>query len=157
VMDRTVLDVACAEGAISHECARRGARQVFGVELVPEFVDEARKGAKGLPCAFVQGDANTWAPGSDERYDIVLMLAILQKLKDPSAACKRIARCAREMVVIRLPPGNAPVIFDQRSGMQSHDIEHAMREAGFYLAARTDGPVAEAGAPEQTLYFVRAA
>lgn len=167
VNGRSILDVGAAEGAISIRCAQMGARAVYGIEIVPEFVEQARKdafnvsprsGVAGFPvrCTFVQGDANTWAPDAGEQYDIVLMLAILQKLRDPSAACKRIARCARELVVIRLPPGNAPVIIDQRSGMRPHDIEHAMREAGFYLAARCDGPVAEAGVPEQTLYFARA-
>lgn len=155
VEGRTVLDCGCAEGAISHEMARRGARQVFGVELVPEFVDEARKGAKGLPCVFIQGDANTWTPAGEERYDVVLMLAVLQKLKEPSAAVKRIAKCARKWVVIRLPPGNAPVIIDQRSGMKPHDIEYAMREAGFEVFAVTDGPIAEAGLPEPTFFFRR--
>lgn len=83
------------------------------------------------------------------------MLAVLQKLRDPSAAVKRIARCARDFVVIRLPPGDAPVIIDQRSGMKPHDIEFAMREAGFVLISRADGPVAEAGVPEPTYYFTR--
>jgi len=162
----TVLDVGCAEGLISVECAKQGARAVYGIELVSEFVAEAKRNAlskmispvhvRAWPCTFIQGDANTWTPAPDEQYDVVLLLAILQKLRDPSAACKRIAKCARELVVIRLPPGNAPVIIDWRSGMRPHDIEHAMREAGFYLAARADGPMAEAGEPEQTLYFVRA-
>lgn len=166
VEGHTVLDVGCAEGLISIECAKRGARAVYGIELVSEYVDKARAAAfeaaprsacAGYPvrCAFIQGDANTWTPDAGESYDIVLMLAILQKLSDPSAAVKRIASCARQLVVIRLPPGNAPVIIDQRSGMRSHDIEYAMREAGFVLVARTDGPVAEVGLPEPTFYFVR--
>lgn len=163
VEGKTVLDIGCAEGAISLECLKRGARAVYGVELVPEFVTEARFQAKladraagtHVPAAFIQGDANTWTPAADERYDVVLLLAVLQKLKDPSAACKRIAKCARDWVIVRLPPGAAPVIVDQRSGLQAHDIQYALREAGFELMAVTDGPVAEAGVPEWTGFFGR--
>lgn len=156
VAGMTVLDVGCAEGAISIECARRGAKAVYGLEIVPEYVDKARRDGAGLQCAFLQADANTWAPGRDERYDVVLMLAVLQKLSDPSAVCRRIAACCNGLAIIRLPPAGAPVITDPRSGGVPHDIGRAMFQAGFHLMGVTDGPVAEAGKPEYTAYFERA-
>jgi hypothetical protein len=37
-------------------------------------------------------------------FDVVLLLAVLHKLRDPSAACARFARQARDLCVVRLPP-----------------------------------------------------
>jgi len=131
VPSKTVLDVGCAEGLISIELARRGARAVHGLEIVREHVDVANGLRDHLPITFEVADANTYAPR--RVYDIVIMLALLQKLKDPTAACKRFAKAARELVVLRLPPLHAPTIVDARSGNKPHDMKAALESCGFGL------------------------
>jgi SAM-dependent methyltransferase len=126
---KSVLDVGCAEGLISHELARRGALAVHGLEIVPGHVDVANTLRGDLPCTFEVADANDYAPARS--YDIVVMLALLHKLRDPSAACRRFASVARSMVVLRLPPVGAPFIVDPRSNNQVHDIEAVMQDVGF--------------------------
>lgn len=148
VEGRSVLDVGCAEGLISLECLRAGAAQVHGLEIRKSAVQTAITVAQNDPIAkdrewlFEEADANTAAPQRD--YDIVLMLAVLHKLRDPLGACMRFAAAALHLVVIRLPPENAPKIIDARSGNSPVDIDLAMRVSGFERArAAYDGPFGE--------------
>lgn len=132
---RSVLDVGCAEGVISLECAKRGARLVTGLEIRDDAVVAARSLSQGSPyrdrMAFYVTDVEPF--DTTNRFDVVLMLAILHKLKDPSVVCRRLAALAVELVVIRLPPAGAPVIIDSRSGNRPHNIDATMIESGFYL------------------------
>lgn len=129
---KTVLDVGCAEGLISIYLAKAGALAVDGVEIVRGHVDVARKLAGELPVSFECADCNVWRPR--RHYDIVIALALLQKVRDPSALCAALADAAREMVVLRLPPEHAPKIIDARSGNVVHDIANVMRDCGFHVA-----------------------
>lgn len=152
---KSVLDVGCAEGLISIECAKRGAGVVHGFEIRPEAVWIAQAHAKRLTydngvyrprpeaeCIFKVGDANLWTPAL--RYDIVLLLAVLHKLKNPFKACQRLAKAAKDLVVIRLPPEHAPFVVDPRSGNQPHNIRSAMTDEGFKLEHHNnDGPFGE--------------
>ena len=140
---KTVLDVGCAEGLIAMECCRRGARGVFGVEIVKAHVEVANRLREDLPCEFQDANANEWKPNG--RYDVVLLLAILHKLKDPSAACRRFAKVCDDLCVIRFPAISLDrqIIVDDRSGSEPHDIGTAMRRVGFRLEQATDGPRGE--------------
>jgi trans-aconitate methyltransferase len=131
VRGKTVLDVGCAEGLISMHFVDRGAVAVHGVEIVVEHVEVANKLRGDRACTFEVADANTYALARD--YDIVVMLAVLHKLRDPSAACKRFIAAAREMVVLRLPPASAPTVIDARSGGVPHHIGTVMIDNGFML------------------------
>lgn len=131
VEDKTVLDVGCAEGLISLALADAGAKYVHGIEMRADFVDVARSLRGPRSVEFTHADANEYKP--QRRYDIVIMLAVLHKLRDPTAACLRFADAAISSCVIRLPPERAPIIVDNRSGNRPHDIEYAMKRAGFQL------------------------
>lgn len=146
---KTVLDVGCAEGLISLECIRSGAGYLLGVDSRNMAVNYAIANGRNDPATnalnwqFGVADANVYAP--DQRFDIVLMLAVLHKLKNPSEACRRIVTAARAgLVVIRLPPKHAPDIVDARSGGKIHHIGDVMFALGFDLErAATDGPFGE--------------
>lgn len=129
VEGKAVLDVGCAEGLISLRLAGEGASTVHGLDIRPDFVEAAKKARGSLPCLFEVADANGYHPR--RTYDIVIMLAVLQKLSNPSTTCARLASAARELVVIRLPPKTAPVIIDARSGFARHDINNVMYKTGF--------------------------
>lgn len=146
IYDKSVLDIGCAEGLISVECIHHGARHVRGIEIVPGHVDVARSLSRTLPygsIAFQVADANSFVPSVGCQYDVVLMLAILHKLRDPVACCKRFAEAATEMCVIRLPPETAPTVVDSRSGSVPFDINAAMEQCGFVLERVTLGHLAE--------------
>jgi 2-polyprenyl-3-methyl-5-hydroxy-6-metoxy-1,4-benzoquinol methylase len=142
VPGKSVLDLGCAEGLISMECARHGALSVQGVEIRADHVAAGRKLGGSLPVALDVGDLNTWRP--QHGYDVVLALALLHKLKNPSAACAEFCEAARELVVIRTPPKFDPwVIVDGRSSNKPHDIGKVLRGNGFKLSEQLAGTFGE--------------
>jgi len=148
VEGKSVLDVGCAEGLLSIECVKSGASRVTGIEIREAAVKEARAAARKLPVEehykiyFAVDTAETFEPLVN--YDVILLLAVLHKLRNPTAACARIVQHARETVVIRLPPEHAPTIIDARSGNQPHHIGITMDKAGFELEHSSyDGPFGE--------------
>jgi 2-polyprenyl-3-methyl-5-hydroxy-6-metoxy-1,4-benzoquinol methylase len=136
---KSLLDVGCAEGLISIESMKRGARFVHGVEIVPGHVEVANGfGKEG--CTFEVADANEYTP--TQTFDVLLFLALLHKLKDPSSSAKRIAAWCLGLCVVRLPP-SGPVIIDDRSEREPHDIVAALLDSGFVLERTTEGPYHE--------------
>lgn len=144
----SVLDVGCAEGAISLQLCDDGAAAVHGIEIRPDFVEHANKARGDRAALFEVADANTYTP--KRPYDFVLMLAVLHKLADPSAAAARLAAAAQQIVVVRLPPVHAPEVVDSRSGSKPHDIDKVLRGCGFRMLHRTRGEF-----DEWTGYYVR--
>ena len=139
---KTVLDVGCAEGMISIELARRGALAVHGVEVAPRRVKVGRSRVGTLPVTLETADANVWQPR--RQYDIVLALAVLHKLKDPSSAARRLADACRNLLVLRMPPEMGHCIIDGRSGCKPHAIDLVLIAAGFELERTAyDGPFGE--------------
>lgn len=134
---KTVLDAGCAEGLIAIELARAGAVAVHGVEYIRERVDFGMRAKGDLPVMLEVGDLNTWRP--KRQYHIVIGLAILHKLKDPTAAAVALAGAATSLVVWRLPPKDAPVVIDARSGNVPHHIGDAMSACGFTLESESYG------------------
>lgn len=142
VPGKTVLDLGCAEGLISIELAKRGAFQVHGVEIRADHVAVGRKLAGNLAVKLDAADLNTWRPAHS--YDIVIALALLHKLKDPSAACGAFCEASSGLVVIRTPPKVDPwVIVDERSGNKPHDIGKVLRVNGFKLSEQLAGTFGE--------------
>ena len=134
VSGKTVLDLGCAEGLISMELARAGAKHVHGVDALDRYIKHAKKHAGEWPVSFEKGNLNDDRNIAPEyEYDIVLMLAICHKLTDPTKFATRYGKLAREFVVVRLPPATAPVVADRRSGNKRHDIQAALRTVGFQL------------------------
>jgi len=155
IAGKTVLDVGCAEGLIAMECCRRGASSALGVEMVAAHVEVGRSMLDGS-CELVVGDANICRP--DRNYDVVLLLAILHKLRNPSAACKRYAKACSDLCVIRFPASSLhrQVIVDHRSGGEPYDIGGVMRRQGFRVMEITDGPKSGPDLPiEKTYFYVR--
>jgi len=154
VKGKTVLDVGCAEGAISHECKRRGARYVHGVEHRRDAVDYAnKKYAVEGEVSFACRDANTWS--SEHSWDVVLLLSVLHKLRNPTLVLQRMAVSCNGLCVIRLPGDDWPILKDQRSGNEPHNLERVMDAAGFDLEDATEGATVDPHPPEWIGYFRR--
>jgi len=144
VPGKTVLDAGCAEGLIALELAAVGAKACIGLEIVGKFVaiGERLAGERELPCEFIVANLNQYDLSDKPQVDIVLMLAILHKLRDPSAVCAALAALARDLCVIRLPPSGMRIL-DLRSGMRPHHIDQVMTDAGFALESVVAGPYDE--------------
>lgn len=141
VYGKTILDIGCAEGLLALECLEHGATFVTGIEIVPGHIHIAKEQAFNRRLIkqtnFMVENANTYKPFL--QHDVVLMLAILHKLSDPSAAARRFADATKDLCVLRLPPLHAPSIIDLRSGNKPHHIDDVMCAAGFYLEATYKG------------------
>lgn len=145
VPGKTVLDCGCAQGLISIEMARAGASYVHGVEILRPFVDAAWKESGDLEnVGFEQGDMNVWRPWSPKQFDIVTALAILQKLRDPCAVTSMLADTARELIVIRTPPGKDPwTLPPERGRTVPHNIGAVLCSRGWKLSEQLAGTFGE--------------
>lgn len=102
-----VLDGGCAEGYMSRELARRGAR-VTGVDTCAPLVDAA------VSAAEAEGWSATFGlcslddlPGRGSRYDLVVLNHVVQDIPDPAPAFKEIGRVTKpggRVVIMMLHP-----------------------------------------------------
>lgn len=121
IRGKSVLDLGCAEGCISHMLVKFGAEFAHGVDIRPDHIEyalklagagvkrsqdpERRKGqAPGYH--FEAQNLNTWRPS--RKYDVVLALMVLHNLQDPARACAEFAEFTNEFLIVRLPPKSAP-------------------------------------------------
>lgn len=100
---KTVLDIGCAEGLISHEFARQGAASVHGIELLEEHLIVARQLGEGLACTWQQAHIETLitAQAKPKRYDIVLALAVIHKVHNMRKALTWAARSSSGLLLLR--------------------------------------------------------
>lgn len=149
----TVLDLGCAEGLVSLELVKSGAKLVHGVELLGDRLVVAEKiyGAQfpGLERQFIQWDldhfenlfldATSDTPREGKflasRYDIVLCLAIAQKLSKPARFLRMASALCSNIMAVRLP---YPIIDDKRSFNIPVNITK-MLSGEFELIQETEG------------------
>ena len=138
----SVLDVGCAEGDIGFACTAAGALFALGVDNIEDHIRIAKERA-GWPAKnhFEVQDANTYAP--PEKFDIVLLLAILHKLQDPTAAVIRFSDVCLDLLVIRWPVRGPDTIIDPRSGMKKFKITRVLKGRGFVKESEVPGPRGE--------------
>lgn len=145
IRGKTVLDAGAAEGLISIELAKAGAKACLGLEVVTGHVEVGNElaAAAGVPCEFVVSNLNEDdVTAMDQMFDVVLMLAVLHKLKQPAKVCADLAGRCRDLCVIRLPPSGLRIV-DLRSENVPQDIGKTMEDAGFYLEVQGRGPTDE--------------
>jgi hypothetical protein len=149
----TVLDLGCAEGLISIEMAKAGARLIHGVELIRDrlLVAESmfQEQYPDLERNFIEWDLTRFndlfldiTPGTAPekpslltRYDVVLCLAIAQKLSNPGRFLRLAAALCTDIIAIRLP---YPVIDDPRSFNIPVDVKRLLSKE-FDLIQETEG------------------
>jgi len=102
---KTVLDVGCGPGRYAVAAAERGA-DVVGIDFSPKMLELARERAldRGVAdrCRFVEADFDAYQP--EERFDIVLMMGLLEFRADPERDLARLSELATEKVIVNIPP-----------------------------------------------------
>ncbi len=99
-----VLDVGCLDGRWTFEAERRGATQVYSIDLISQAVDSARPQYFDI-AAQVMGSTAHYNPhlsvhdvaklGVDD-FDVVLFLGVYYHLKDPLLALARLRKVMRD-------------------------------------------------------------
>lgn len=98
---KTLLDVGCHHGYFCLEAARRGANSAVGLDAFEENVTVARTLADGLAnVEYVEADFESWE--SEQQFDVVLCLNVLHHMYDPIHAIRKLARLAREKLVVEI-------------------------------------------------------
>lgn len=147
---KRVLDLGCAEGLISREFARAGASEVVGIEILERHVAEAEKQCAGLPCRFYAWHLERLyenGPAKDVlgKFDIVLALGVIHKLKFPAVGVWLACGMSCGSVVIRYPAyaESARQIIRSKHYGNTVYVPEIMEQACFELASTTDGPHGE--------------
>jgi 2-polyprenyl-3-methyl-5-hydroxy-6-metoxy-1,4-benzoquinol methylase len=100
VAGRSVLDVGTYYGALLVEAARRGAKNVVGLEPDDERFSVARQIAELHGGRYEVRNIALSGLDSNEEYDVVVCLNVLHHLDDPIAGVRQLAASARERVVL---------------------------------------------------------
>jgi len=102
---KTVLDVGCGPGRYAVRAAERGA-EVVGIDFSPKMLVLARERARdrGVAdrCRFVEADFDAYRP--EGRFDIVLMMGLLEFRADPNRDLARLSELTLEKVIVNIPP-----------------------------------------------------
>lgn len=101
---KSVLDVACNEGAYGLGALAHGARELVGFDSRPRNIEKARFVARMMGCqhaTFEVATCDSWLRRhGDRRYDIVLLCGILYHLVDPVRTIRDFCGIAREWVFV---------------------------------------------------------
>lgn len=139
IKGKRVLDFGCAEGLIGMELVKAGAATVSGFDSVVHSIEYGKQLASSekIDIALQVANLNDYDVSGLAVADVVLMLAILHKLQDPSKFARAAAALCSDLMVVRLPP-SGPVIRDQRSMYVAHDILKVLNQAGLTLESKPD-------------------
>ncbi len=111
------LDLACHQGYFAVQLARRGCREVLGVDARAQHVEDSRLIAEayGLEQAsFMAGDIHALEPSALGRFDVVMMLGLLYHLENPVGALRTCRALCNDLCLVetQLVPGmSGPVDF----------------------------------------------
>jgi len=144
---KTVLDLGCAEGLISREVARAGAKSVLGIELLAAHLAMARVQCRDFPQVnFVEAHLADYikARESIPKYDIVLALGIIHKLQDPAVPLRFAAQSARQLLVFRAPAKKYDGLIKSKHTEITCDVPKIMKAEGFIETALITGVRGEA-------------
>lgn len=133
---RSVLDIGCAEGLIAKWLHERGARHIDCIGVIEGELEAGRKFCAGRPIRFHRADVRNGEQLSALRlrrnYDVVLLLSIVHKMRDPDVLLAWAAKRARVMMAIRVP---GAVYKDRGAVIGEHDIVQQMAALGWALSA----------------------
>jgi ubiquinone/menaquinone biosynthesis C-methylase UbiE len=91
--EETICDLACGQGWVARELARRGA-QVTGIDLAPRLLALARRYEEQEPFGilYLQGDAQRAEPLSDDSFTGCVCVMALTNIPDLQAVFRTVRR-----------------------------------------------------------------
>lgn len=102
---RSFLDVGCGTGRYALEFARRGARQVVGIDIAARMVQvsEVRAREQGLSehCTFIVTDPLTYQPVS--RSDVCIAMGLFDYIREPLPVMRKMREVVNDRAIMSLP------------------------------------------------------
>lgn len=102
---KTIVDIGCGSGRYCVELARRGARQVVGIDFAENMLKLARDLAdsNGVShiCQFIKADFLNY--NFENKFDICIAVGVLEYLKDPKIFLARMRSITQDKIIISLP------------------------------------------------------
>lgn len=145
---KRVLDLGCAEGLLSLEFARAGARAVHCVDSVGEHLTVAQDICSShRNMTFQQMNLNTPEPLA-HRFDIVLALGVAHKLREPRVGIAYAAQSSDDLVLVRMTRYADAVLTSKFTGVTC-DVRTEMYAQGFWLQFVEPGP------RQETVHYYR--
>jgi ubiquinone/menaquinone biosynthesis C-methylase UbiE len=125
--DERALDSGTGTGALAFALAPH-VREVVGVDIVPELLEQARKRAERVPnVAFVEGDA-TKLPLEYGSFDLSGTLRTLHHIARPELAVAELVRVTRPrgriLVVDQIAPVDPPAAAELNRFERARDPSH---------------------------------
>ena len=120
---RRVLDIGCGYGGRTvYYSLRCGAKEVEGIEPLPEVVERCRalSGALGASNVSFNAGVAESLPFPDDSFDAVTSFDVLEHVEDPFRAFEEIARVLR-------PGGRAWLAFPTYRGMRASHLDYLTR------------------------------
>jgi 2-polyprenyl-3-methyl-5-hydroxy-6-metoxy-1,4-benzoquinol methylase len=100
---RSVLDVGCGEGVLTHDWAQRlGDRRIVGIDLDdPKLREEwARRECPNLEYRAEDATSLSFA---DDEFDMATAIEVLEHVPDPEATLAEMARVAERWLLVSVP------------------------------------------------------
>jgi SAM-dependent methyltransferase len=133
----TFLDVGCANGILMESVQRWGATrnliiEPYGLDIVPEFVELARRRLPQWADRIYVGNIRTWQPAG-ERFDYVI-------LRPEYAPLGRRADMVRRVIEQVLKPGGRLIFFVGTEEADVRRVEDDITRHGFEVHGRVEVP-----------------
>lgn len=105
-----VLDLACGKGAVGIQIAKKFGCFVKGIDIIPEFITEAKKKAQEYQvealCEFIQGDINQ-SVEHEKDSDMVILGAVGDVLGSQEQTLIKLAKTIKRNGYVLLDDGYA--------------------------------------------------
>ena len=100
---RSVLDVGCGEGVLTHEWAGRlGDGRIVGIDLEDPKL-EAEWAKRSRPNLEYRAEEATSLPFADGEFDAATAIEVLEHVPDPEATVAEMARVAQRYLLVSVP------------------------------------------------------
>ena len=105
IAGRTILDVGCGTGRYAIEFARRGARQVTGIDVSQEMIGVSERRARDAKvsnqCVFVKSDLLAYHPPAT--FDVSIGIGLFDYIAEPLPVLSKMREVTTDRAILSLP------------------------------------------------------